>query len=84
VTDVPPWNPDEGGPSYTYARLADHLAARIRSGELAPGTMLPGERALSEQYSVALGTIRRALDVLRERGMITTLPHKGTFVTGPG
>jgi GntR family transcriptional regulator len=80
MTEVPPWNPDEVGPSYVYARLADHIAARIAAGELAPGARLPGEREMSEEYGVALGTVRRALDVLRERGVIVTLASKGTFV----
>jgi DNA-binding GntR family transcriptional regulator len=42
---------------------------------------LPGERELGQQYGVALGTVRRALDVLRERGLVVTLLAKGTFIT---
>jgi GntR family transcriptional regulator len=81
VTQVPEWNPDAGGPEYTYRRVADHLAARIAAGDLPAGGMLPGERALAESYGVALGTIRRALDELRAAGLVVTLPAKGTFVT---
>lgn len=60
--------------------MADHLAARIASGELPPGAMLGGERALSEEYGVALGTARRAIEELRDRGLVVTLPAKGTYV----
>jgi DNA-binding GntR family transcriptional regulator len=80
VTTVPPYDPKASGPAYTYARIADHLARRIAAGEFPPDAMLPGERALCEEYEAALGTIRRALDELRDRGLVVTLPAKGTFV----
>jgi GntR family transcriptional regulator len=78
---VPPFDP--AGAVYVYAAMADHIAARIAAGELRPDMRLPGERALAEEYGVALGTARRAMDVLRERGLVVTLPAKGTYVTGP-
>jgi DNA-binding GntR family transcriptional regulator len=63
-----------------YVRVADHLAARISAGELAPGYRLPSEKGLASEYAVAVGTIRQALDELRRRGLVATLPAKGTFV----
>lgn len=84
MTHVPPYDPEAAGPAYTYVRVADHLAARMAAGEFPPDSMLPGERALAEEYGVALGTIRRAMDELRDRGLVTTLPAKGTFVTRQG
>ena len=80
MADVPEWDPEGGGPAYTYARVADHLAARIAARELAPGARLPSERDLAAEYGVALGTARRAIVELRERGLVVTLPAKGTFV----
>jgi GntR family transcriptional regulator len=74
------FDPDAGGPGYVYARLADHIAGRIESGELPAGSRLPGERELAEEYGVALGTARRAVRELRDRGLVVTLPAKGTFV----
>lgn len=65
-----------------YLRVADDIAARIRSGELAPGARLRSERDLAEFYEVAYGTIRRATQVLRDRGLIETIQGRGTFVTG--
>ena len=79
---VPAWDRDAVGVTYVYAAIAGHLAMRIRAGEFPPGGRLLGERELSEEYGVGLGTFRRALDLLRERGVLTTLPAKGTFVTG--
>ncbi|MFI9581973.1 GntR family transcriptional regulator [Streptomyces sp. NPDC052236] len=54
--------------------------AIFESGKLPTGAALPGERAMTEIYSVSIGTARRALRELRERGLVATLPHKGTFV----
>jgi DNA-binding GntR family transcriptional regulator len=71
----------QDGPDYAYAQVANHIEARIDAGDLPPGARLPGERALAEEYAVALGTIRSALQVLRERGRVVTTPSKGTFIT---
>ena len=84
VTTVPPFDAGAGGPEYVYVRVADHLAARIAAGEFPPDAMLPGERALAAEYLVALGTVRRAVDELRDRGLVVTLAAKGTFVARPG
>ncbi|WP_198156269.1 winged helix-turn-helix domain-containing protein [Thermobifida cellulosilytica] len=78
MSDVPDFKPSEA--AYVYAEMADHLAARIESGELPAGARLPGERELAESYGVALGTARRAVKELRDRGLVITLPAKGTFV----
>ena len=63
-----------------YVRVANDIAARIASGELASGARLRSERDLAEHYEVAYGTMRRAMAVLRERGMIETIHGRGTFV----
>lgn len=75
---------DPSGPEYVYAAMADHIAARIAVGELVPDARLPGERELAEEYGVAIGTARRAVEELRRRGLVVTLPAKGTFVARSG
>jgi DNA-binding GntR family transcriptional regulator len=55
-----------------YMRVADDIAARIRSGE----------RELAEHYRYSYGSIRSAMKVLRERGLIVTRHGRGTFVSG--
>lgn len=67
-------------PGYIYERMAEHIAARINAGELAPHKPLPAERRLADEYGVSLGTARRATELLRERGLVVTLRSKGTFV----
>ncbi|HUJ07635.1 MAG TPA: winged helix-turn-helix domain-containing protein [Streptosporangiaceae bacterium] len=84
MTGVPPFDPAAGEPAYVYVRMADHLAARIAGGELPAGSRLPGERDLAAEYGVALGTARRAVSELRDRGLAVTLPAKGTFVRSAG
>jgi GntR family transcriptional regulator len=77
---VPEFDPEAQGPGYLYLQMADHIAARIDAGELQPGARLPAERDLAAEYRVSLGTARRATAELRERGLVLTLPVKGTFV----
>jgi GntR family transcriptional regulator len=68
------------GPDYAWAQVVNHLEARIEGGELTPGARLPGERELAAEYGVALGTIRRAMQEMRDRGLVVTTPSKGTFI----
>ncbi|WP_432119646.1 GntR family transcriptional regulator [Streptomyces sp. bgisy032] len=69
-------------PRYEYVKLADAIAADIASGKLPQGAALPGERAMTDLYSVSIGTVRRAVGELRRRGLVATLPAKGTYVIG--
>ncbi|MFG2638864.1 GntR family transcriptional regulator [Streptomyces sp. NPDC048362] len=78
---VPEFNPQ--GPQLVYVAVADHIEARIRTGELQPGARLPAERDLAQEYGVAYLTVRRAAQVLRERDLIVTVHGRGTFVADP-
>jgi GntR family transcriptional regulator len=72
---------DPMGPDFTYVQVADHIAARIEVGEFKH--KLPAERALAEEYEVAYQTLRHAMQVLRDRGVIITRQGRGTFVARP-
>ncbi|MBQ0847610.1 GntR family transcriptional regulator [Streptomyces sp. NPDC057621] len=67
-------------PRYEYVKLADAIAADIASGTLPQGAALPGERAMTDLYGVSIGTVRRTIVELRRRGLVATLPAKGTYV----
>ena len=69
-------------PRYEYVKLADAIEADIASGTLPQGAALPGERAMTDLYRVSIGTVRRAVVELRRRGLVATLPAKGTYVIG--
>lgn len=64
----------------TARRIADDLRARVASGELAPGSRLPGEPAHVNEYGVAKETARRALTLLVAEGLAVRKRGSGTFV----
>jgi GntR family transcriptional regulator len=69
---------DPGSPVLAYVQLANDLARRIDTGELTG--RLSAERDLASEYGVAYGTVRRAMEVLRERGLVESVHGRGTFV----
>jgi DNA-binding GntR family transcriptional regulator len=74
------FDPEAGGPGYLYVKLADYLAACIDDGLISPGAMLPNERRLAIEHEVSLGTVRRATRLLRDRGLVVTVPGRGSYV----
>jgi GntR family transcriptional regulator len=66
-----------------YIQIADSLLNQIESGELAPGSRLPSERALSELLDVNRLTLRRALARLEVLGMVIRQHGKGNFIAEP-
>lgn len=72
---------DPAGPELVYMVVADHVAKQIADGRLQPGARLAGEAEMATLYGVARLTARRAVRELRERGLVITVPSKGTFVT---
>jgi GntR family transcriptional regulator len=65
---------------HAYLQVADDIVRRIDEREFT--IKLPAEPALAEEYETAYTTVRRAAKELRERGVITTIHGRGTFVTG--
>ena len=63
-----------------YAALAAALRARVVAGEWPPGSALPAEQTLAAEHGVALGTLRRALELMADQGLIERLHGRGTFV----
>ncbi|MGZ3142406.1 GntR family transcriptional regulator [Lentzea chajnantorensis] len=63
-----------------YRDIADELRQRIDSGELAPGSRVPGENDLMSRYDVERPTARQALEVLKNEGLIVARRGSGTFV----
>ncbi len=74
---------DPLSPEYVYIQIADLLAARIASGELPPNRPVPSESALQQEFGVARNTARAAVAELRRRGLVVTVPHRGTYVNPP-
>jgi GntR family transcriptional regulator len=63
-----------------YRAIADELRQRLASGELAAGALLPSESDLSAAYDVSRVTVRKALELLRDEGLIDSRQGFGWFV----
>ncbi|HEY0698087.1 MAG TPA: GntR family transcriptional regulator [Micromonospora sp.] len=71
-------NPADSRP--LYQQLASMLRGQIQSGELAPGDRFPTEGELSGRYGTSRNTVRLALDVLRNEGLVVSQRGRGSFV----
>lgn len=63
-----------------YLRLAATLRERIVTGELASGDALPSERDLCDILGASRVTVRRAIEVLIDEGLIVRRQGSGTYV----
>lgn len=68
--------------STRYRSIADDLRRRVAAGEFSATRLLPSEAELSEGYSASRVTVRRALDVLREEGLLESRQGFGWLVAG--
>ena len=68
-------------PTPMYTQLADILREMITSGELEPRSPLPSESYLQQEHGIARGTVRMAIGILRNEGLVVTISGRGTYVT---
>lgn len=66
---IPPWR-----------QIADALRARIASGDIPPGGRLPSTVELEQEWEVARETIRKAVNSLKEEGLVEGVQGMGIFV----
>ncbi|AMQ84287.1 MULTISPECIES: GntR family transcriptional regulator [Pseudomonas] len=66
-----------------YQRLRDHLAEQIANNRWRPGEAIPTEAALSAEYQLSTGTVRKAVDALVSEGILERQQGRGTFVRRP-
>ena len=71
---------DHGAPLSPYRQLAGILAARIERGDWQPNRAIPSEAQLVQEYGLARATVRRAIAVLVDQGVLFVVPQRGTFV----
>jgi DNA-binding GntR family transcriptional regulator len=64
-----------------YQQLAAILREQIKSGELAAGRVIPSIKTLAGEHGVARGTAEKAVQVLRDEGLVHTVIGRGVFVT---
>src|SRR6266700_1138654 len=63
-----------------YQQIAGDLRSRIEGGDMPPGSRLPTEIELMEKYAASRNTVRDAIKVLTNRGLVETRPGQGTYV----
>ena len=63
-----------------YAAIAERLRSEITSGRWAAGKPIPAESVLMQQFNVALGTMRQAIALLVDEGLLERQQGRGTFV----
>ncbi|HWG02014.1 MAG TPA: GntR family transcriptional regulator [Trebonia sp.] len=64
-----------------YVQLASWLRGEIVSGRVTLGMRLPGEEALKRDFGVDRSVVRRAVQLLRDEGLVVTRHGVGSFVT---
>ena len=74
---------DAGSGVPFYRQIYEALVARIRGGELAPGTRLPPSRTLATALETHRNTVVRAFEELRRDGFIAGHVGRGSYVLAP-
>jgi len=64
-----------------YQQVAESIATAIAKGRYAPGSRLPAERDLAEEFKVSRPTIREAMIALEIRGLVGAKKGSGIYVT---
>lgn len=65
----------------TSQPLRDTIIESLRSGHLRAGDRLPTERAFCDQFGISRTSVRKVLQELKQRGLITQTVGSGTYVT---
>lgn len=63
-----------------YVQIMDQVRARVRDGELEPGSPLPSVRQLAAELELNPNTVAKAYSLLEREGIIRTRRRRGTFV----
>ena len=63
-----------------YLRIHGDLRERITSGRWLAGTPLPSQRELAAQFGVSIMTLRQALQLLTDDGLVEACHGSGTYV----
>lgn len=72
-------NTDKYGPP-KYFQISREIISSIQRGTLSPGSPVPSENEIIQQFGVSNTTARKALHELEKEGWVTRVKGKGTFV----
>lgn len=71
---------DYGVATPVWKQLAAILRARILSGRIEPRHAVPSEKQLEQEFGTARGTVRKAIALLRDEGLVVTVAGRGSYV----
>jgi GntR family transcriptional regulator len=71
------------GRKLVFMQIADVLAERIEDGTYPSEGRLPAELDLAAEFGSSRASVRRAVEELRQRGLVETVKGKGTFILPP-
>ena len=71
---------DHDAARFPFLQLADIIRERIASGEYGPGAKLPTIDQVVRETGLSPMTIRRAMKVLADEGLVEVVPGRGSFV----
>ncbi len=71
---------DPLAPVPRYKQIAGIIRGRIERGEIEPNRPIPSEVQIEQEFGVARATARKAVALLRESGLVTTVPGLGSYV----
>lgn len=80
MTRIPPPKVSRGSALPLYHQIASDLRQRILSRSWAAGERIPSETELSTLYETSRVTVRQALRILSDEGLISREPGRGSFV----
>jgi len=72
------------GSGFLYQKVYEEIKKDIENGILASGTKISSEKQLAAKYGVSTITVKTALGLLTEEGLVKRVPGKGTFVAEQG
>lgn len=64
-----------------YLRIYTELRDRIEGGRWPAGSALPAQRDLADEFGVSMMTLRQAVQLLADEGLVGTRHGLGTYVT---
>jgi DNA-binding GntR family transcriptional regulator len=74
---------DHNRPMPAYVQLSNHFSEAISQGKYKSGEKLPSESAICREFGVSRTTVRQALQLMVQKGLIFSVHGKGTFVKAP-
>ncbi len=72
---------DPHGAVPVHTQLADILRGQITRGEIELDSPLPSESSLQQRYGLEADSVRRAIQILSDEGLVYTLEGQGAYVS---